>query len=371
MLLRYAFDGPSSETSRAALRVLANSMLLVPGTRDMFVDQGFASKTCERLSTDNWDDEFLLTRILFYSTYSSNIDLTTLANDHHLGEHVIHNLKRHVQLLQDGLKAESNQMERMALDETLKILFNVSHLCPPAAPSFNPAVPHIIRLLLQLDSDPKAPLKPPSSLLINALINLDLKGEESQAALFPEDERTKVITHMSQMLDRSLTLYSGNDLDQTVAPLVTVIGSIYENAPDEMRQHMKEFLLPKSEDREMVLGRGSSLPSKVLKATGNPLAPHLRDGLLHVLFEMSDQDASKFVDNVGYGYAAGFLFSRNIPVPASASEASAAGASSGAQRLVNPVTGQFLDTEQHVDAPEMTQEEKEREAERLYVLFER
>jgi hypothetical protein len=38
---------------------------------------------------------------------------------------------------------------------------------------------------------------------------------------------------------------------------------------------------------------------------------------------------------------------------------------------VNPITGQRLDKEEQVQVEEMTQEEKEREAERLFVLFER
>jgi hypothetical protein len=38
---------------------------------------------------------------------------------------------------------------------------------------------------------------------------------------------------------------------------------------------------------------------------------------------------------------------------------------------VNPITGQRLDREENVETEPMTQEEKEREAERLFVLFER
>ena len=78
--------------------------------------------------------------------------------------------------------------------------------------------------------------------------------------------------------------------------------------------------------------------------------------------------SSKFVENVGYGFASGFLFQNNIPVPQNAVGADGAGPSG---RPVNPITGQFLDQESGPDLPEMTDEEKEREAERLFVLFER
>ena len=40
-------------------------------------------------------------------------------------------------------------------------------------------------------------------------------------------------------------------------------------------------------------------------------------------------------------------------------------------REINPITGQMKDMEPRDNGPEMTDEEKEREAERLFVLFER
>jgi len=43
----------------------------------------------------------------------------------------------------------------------------------------------------------------------------------------------------------------------------------------------------------------------------------------------------------------------------------------GGHATVNPITGQLLQMEEQVEMEEMTQEEKEREAERLFVLFER
>ncbi|KAK2073684.1 hypothetical protein P8C59_007942 [Phyllachora maydis] len=45
--------------------------------------------------------------------------------------------------------------------------------------------------------------------------------------------------------------------------------------------------------------------------------------------------------------------------------------SSDGRNPVNPITGQFLESENQPELPEMTGEEKEREAERLFVLFER
>jgi hypothetical protein len=99
-------------------------------------------------------------------------------------------------------------------------------------------------------------------------------------------------------------------------------------------------------------------------------------------FDLSGKDAVRFIENVGYGYASGFLFENNISIPEGAVQGSGAGggaggrsgeggSSSAGRREVNPITGQFLDEERFPELPEMTMEEKEREAERLFVLFER
>ncbi len=144
---------------------------------------------------------------------------------------------------------------------------------------------------------------------------------------------------------------------------------IHDGAPEAVRQHVRGKLLPTQEDRQKVLGRGTTLTSRLLRNSTNPLTPELREAISHLLFEMSDKDASKFVENVGYGFASGFLFQNNLPMPAP--QLGSAGGDGDENKPVNPVTGQFLDAETFADMPEMTQAEKEREAERLFVLFER
>lgn len=41
------------------------------------------------------------------------------------------------------------------------------------------------------------------------------------------------------------------------------------------------------------------------------------------------------------------------------------------EKDINPITGQYVSSEKQPDFKDMTDEEKEREAERLFVLFER
>jgi hypothetical protein len=120
-------------------------------------------------------------------------------------------------------------------------------------------------------------------------------------------------------------------------------------------------------ERNQPLGKGTTLPARLLQLTTSASTPNTRESISWLLFELSGNDAAEFINNIGYGYASGFLVTHNIPIPASSFD------KSSGTRPVNPITGQTLDSEPPVDDPfeGMTQEEKEREAERLFVLFER
>ncbi|KAL7939178.1 guanine nucleotide exchange factor [Trichoderma chlorosporum] len=370
MLLRHGFNSASGDTSRAALRVLANSMLLKPETRRMIVDQGFAIKACERLKTDNWDDEFLTSRILLLSTYGTKEHLANLIAEHQLAENIAENLSRHAKLVATK-PAQPQPMEDMALAEILKLLFNITHFCKDEAPRFSLAVPHIIELFWKQDIPASKPLESPFGPLVNALINLEMSTATNQAAIFPSSEPNKVAARLIALLDSAMATYGDSDLEVTVTPLISTMLKVHENAPISVRQYISGKLLPTAEDRQSVLGQGKTLSARLLKNSTNPMAPALRDAISHLLFDLSDKDASKFVENVGYGFASGFLFQNNVPIPGNASTTFNAGDATGAQRLVNPITGQFLDQEKVSEMPPMSEDEKLREAERLFVLFER
>ncbi|KOS23338.1 Synembryn-like protein [Escovopsis weberi] len=368
MLLRYGFDGPACDTARAAQRVLANAMLLRPETRQIFVDKACAAKACSELETDNWDTEFLVSRVLFLSTYGTSINLEDLITNHRLADRIVDNLGRHAKLVttDEGKSPMSQPMEDMALAETLKLLFNVTHFCKEQTGRFAGAVPHIVALLWKQDVPPPRPLEAPFGPLINALLNMDLSIEATRDAVFPPKEPARVSERLIEILDAAMRTYPESDLETVVTPLVSLLGKIHEHAPAPAKQRIRALLLPADNDRTSVLGRGDGLSAILLKNSTNPIAPALRDAISHLLFDMSDKDASTFVQNVGYGFASGFLFQNNVPVPASASEAFGAGDVPGGQRLVNPITGQFLDSEKALDETPMSEEEREREAERLF-----
>lgn len=371
-LVRHAFDTETLSTSHNALRCLANAMLIKAEARQIFVDLEYEAKACAQLKRETWDDEFLVGRVIFLTTYGTNVDLAKLIDEYGLAETVISKLANHATLATTPRKGKVDQMQDMALAETLKLMFNVTHFCKGKADAFTPAVTPVIILITKRETLPSQPLDGPFSPLVNALVNLNLDSPEAKAALYPDTAPNSVVERLLHLLDLSLKTYNDDNLEQTVTPLVSVLRVVHESAPEATKALIRSSLLPTSEDRTRILGKGETMPSRLLRNSTNALTPQLRETVSHFLFEMSDKDANQFVDNVGYGFASGFLFQNNIPVPKNAADGNAGAGVGGSGRAVNPITGQFLDRETVPgEGPEMTEEEKEREAERLFVLFER
>ncbi|RYO79519.1 hypothetical protein DL764_010013 [Monosporascus ibericus] len=368
-ITRHSFDSGSSTTSRNALRCLCNALLLKPETRQTFVDLGYEAKACSKLRNDNRDDEFLVSRVLFLTTYGTDANLAELIGKHQLADAIVENLGRHAERHTTS-RQTNDPMEHMALIETLKLLFNITYYCKDRVSSFTPVIPYIVALLCDSTFQPAKPLDPPIGSLINALLNLDLEMQEARSSFYPENEPKLLSDRLLDLLVRSTAAYSDEELETAVPALVGVIRAVHEYAPDEVKTSIRNRLLPTEADRNEVLGRSGSTPSWLLKNSTNPLTPSLRDTISDLLFDMSDRNASTFINNVGYGFASGYLFNKNLIVPQDAVGPSS-NAEGSTSRPVNPVTGQFLDKERHPDAPEMTDAEKEREAERLFVLFER
>ncbi|KAK0748010.1 guanine nucleotide exchange factor [Apiosordaria backusii] len=381
-LVRHAFDSSSVNTSRGALRILCNALLLKPETRQRFVDTGYAAKASEKLKNDNSDDEFLVSRLLLISTYNTNIDLPNLISQHDLADSIVRHLERHAKRLSSSPagRATANPMDQMALEETLKLLFNVGQFCPNHLASFERAIPHIITILCSLDlpsPQNKAPLGPPFGPAVNAVLNLDLSTTTAKKYLYPTTSPSSFSDRLIKLLSLSIKAYKNPALEQIVTPLVCALSLVYEHAPLPVKQSIQSALLPTEKDREDALGKSDTLHGHLLQNWSNPEAPELGKAIAHLYFDLSDKDPHKFVKNVGYGYASGFLFQNNItftPEELSKNGENEVEGEDGVREIrrpVNPITGQFLDTERVPELPEMTDEEKEREAERLFVLFER
>lgn len=332
-------------------------------------------------------------------TYDTNLNFDDLFEHHQLSKSISRVREIHFQCCSTQLTAAQNiahhsnsysapkplktsslsTLDTLALSETLKLLFNLTQYYPHHSPSFTPSLPHILRILCGLEL-PSPALQPPVSYLINALLNLDLIVEDdsthsASGPFFPESDPKCNIERLIHILDNTVRcpIHPEEELERSTPPLISLLRKVFDIAPAEIKTHIKTRLLPSDNERTEALGRSESLASHLLRLSTSAAAPNLRETLSQLLFDLSDRDATTLVRNVGYGFASGFLMTHDFPVP----EAALRGEDLGAKvttvdgREINPVTGQRRDMEPEVEEVEMTEEEKEREAERLFVLFER
>ncbi|TQS35799.1 hypothetical protein Golomagni_03768 [Golovinomyces magnicellulatus] len=368
-LAGHAFTNCSTNVFKSASGCLANAMLLEAGTRQIFVDLGLATKACDFLNNENREYEFLMSRILFLTTYETDINLEKLIETSKLAECVCVNLNRHADRVaskKEPIKLES--MERMALIETLKLIFNLTYFCPQKSSAFNLALKDLFSLLARLPVPEEKPLDPPIGLLVNAIINMDLASNIS--TFFPTQTPNLNVDICIDILSKSIRFYNDEDLEQNVTPLIVLLRRANDLAPKETQSHLQKLLLPSLKDREKVLGRAESLPSKLLCQISNPLAPKLRDSISALLFELSGKDPKKFVQNLGFGFTSGFLHNNGFSIPDIPLDISSTNENELSNK-VNPITGQLLENEDQIEMEIMTEEEKEREAEKLFVLFDR
>ena len=220
--------------------------------------------------------------------------------------------------------------------------------------------------------------------IINALLNLNLLGKDAgnahdgtSSSFFPAQDPSLNVSRLIIILEKAVRTSREELLETTAIPLVTLLRRTYELAPSSVKTHMQSTLLPSNEERAQPLGKSDTLASCLLRLSTSAVAPNVREGVSSLLFELSDKDATSFVRNVGYGFAAGFLMTHNLPVPDHALKGEGASEDPGGRittvdgKEINPVTGQRRDMEPQDAGPEMTDEEKEKEAEKLFVLFER
>jgi hypothetical protein len=393
-LCRYGFDQRDPKrlpASREALRCLANAFLLNEPSRQIFVDIGYAPKAVERLKNDDRDDEFLVSRMLFLLTYNTKVDFEELVTKNQLDDSINQHIARHAKVFSTKSgrrKSEASPMMDMSMVETLKLMFNITYYYPDLVQKFSPSIEPLVRLIINHPL-PSPPLKTPITYILNALLNLDLAscekkttfGPETRSSpLFPYSNPEQVADRLTSIFNKAIVTMPENELDQAAAPLCTLIRRLYELAQPQMKEWMRWIMLPRERDRDKPLGQGDTMAARLLRLSCSPGLPTLRENISNLLFELSDKDANKFVRNIGYGFASGFLMSHNMEIPASAEEAGSISTDTdtSAGAAYNPVTGQRISAEEADQAGreklrdvEMTPEEKEREAEKLFVLFER
>ncbi|KAL8674338.1 MAG: hypothetical protein Q9168_001267 [Polycauliona sp. 1 TL-2023] len=384
-LSRHTFESNSLATSREAAKCLANVLLIESKTRQIFVDLGYPLKAAQRLKNVNREDELLYSRMLFLLTYETTFDFIQLFDECQLAESINLNIVRHSKSYsKTGRRDPPSATDTQALSETLKLLFNLSQYYPQHLPTLAKSAPSILKILCCIHLATPV-LQPPVTYLVNALLNLSVHFDDKPQKnsdpnpYFTRQDQYCNIDRFISILDNAVRTYTEEQLETLATPLITLLRKVYEFAPSHVRPHLQNALLPSNSERSQPLGQSNTLASRLLRLSNSPVAPSLRESVSSLLFELSDKDAASFVRNVGYGFASGFLMTHDLPVPANATEGwSTEGDGDLGEKLtsvdgkeINPVTGQIREMEPEASEEEMTEEEKEREAERLFVLFER
>ena len=155
--------------------------------------------------------------------------------------------------------------------------------------------------------------------------------------------------------------------DNIVLPLMALLFRIASRPVTKARLCTR--MIACDHDRAIVLGRGVSLPHRLIKLSTQITMPELKQLAASLLFKLSNEDSRQLIANVGFGCGVGILQLVNMSLSPDDLETGQNGMGG-----FNPITGQRLDAEaadSQPDLPKMTKEEKEREAEKLFILFER
>jgi hypothetical protein len=183
---------------------------------------------------------------------------------------------------------------------------------------------------------------------------------------------------------RRLAVPADEIVEESLPVLFLVVRRLATGIP-EFRELVKKEILPDDLDRSpnsLPLEQRPNLLGRMIRLLVSTRYPHTKGAIGELFWTLADSNASNLSALIGYGNAAGFLFTKGISSPndsgssASVSTSAAPPSSSSPSKpsppapSINPITGRSSASDPTHDTT-MTPEEAEREAERLFVLFDR
>lgn len=341
-------------------RALINSMILNEGTSKVLQDDLTISQIGDLVAglvkSPDPQVEFLVCRLLFLMTIDPE-QCEKVVTQSSLAENLLALVDAKILELQDeDFQIDGNEIFGDVLSENLKLMYNITALVHDALdekylqnvsktslkllellkkPSFRKSLFHVINLLLNI---PLEEMELKHLFVIIDAFDSSLK--------VPDDVTKNPITNSDNILPILALIHK-----------ITIIGN------DSLFGFLQSKLLPDDEQRSKPIGEGNSLSARLIRCTNSYLTPQISELGGSILYALSDNKAATFVANIGLGYASGFLINHKIPIPPSSKITEL-------DTNINPITGQF-NKKQETPLDDMTDEDKEREAERLFVLFER
>ncbi|KAJ3176605.1 hypothetical protein HDU87_004933 [Geranomyces variabilis] len=249
---------------------------------------------------------------------------------------------------------------------------------------FENILPEIIKLLLATNSP--APLVPPLSHIVHTLLNFPLAPYRAAFLKNGTDIVKRLCAILTDTLNaqdpRKGAAAAGTDLDQVLPPLLIVMSGIARQ-DTAARAVMRGLLMPDDIDRSKPLDQGSTVTARLIGFMTALVVPNVRESVCDLLYVLCDENAEKLVAYTGFGHAAGFLHSKGMMAPPSGGGGGGGGSSSSSEAfgssfhpntagpMLDPITGEHDRRGSRSDWDGMTDEEKEEEAEKLLVLFDK
>ncbi|CEP10032.1 hypothetical protein [Parasitella parasitica] len=388
-------DSPSSHE---ALKCICNCIFLKESVKPYLEEEHVVDSCLHVLQSEDHqlslETQFLTCRVLFFLTVGRSDLVDSLIKSNVSGA-IAKVLSANIAQLEDPvlrLKIDRNAAINplTVTSEALKLLFNLllvgarSQEGTSTNQAFVECLVPIFRLIFLVPYPEPQPLVAPYSQAIHALMQFSFTtiaqvwSEQSSwtHSLFDRDADEHGYKYMAStlvgVLDKSIHVLlpsgepdqEGNEsVDTAIAPLLLVLSTLAEG--DLAFKHVTaKLMLPKEKDRLKPVHEGFGLSAYLIRLMTSTMMPQTRDAVCETLFVLCDKDANKFTQQLGYGNAIGFLVNKGIAMEAPPDSQHDA-------EQINPITGQFLSQEAMPKLEDMTDEEKEREAEKLFVLFER
>ncbi|KAJ1659964.1 hypothetical protein IWQ61_001028 [Dispira simplex] len=280
-----------------------------------------------------------------------------------------------------------------------------------------PAVSTILRLPMDMTT---MSVPPPHSNAIAVL--LCYSPHDFAADFFPATQTLALTRKLVSICDHCLSLLSLSDemnpdgsgsvvdsrgftlrfttFNQNVAPsllpLLWLLVSI-SRAHIPSRLEMRNHWFPEDRDRSQAPETMDTPGGRMVFILAQPMPTPLSYSVGNLLYNLWNNDVTQLVNEIGYGNAAGYLYHRGITYSAENSESNTdtmgrgsinstsrppsrgSRSSTPASTSINPITGRIDDPipiastnqDPSKEWDTMTEEEKEQEAEKLMVLFDR
>ncbi|KAL5040367.1 hypothetical protein BDV3_006531 [Batrachochytrium dendrobatidis] len=410
-----------------ALKCLSNMLLQNPSIRQLFSASDLVAAAAKSLEIQSLDmgTVFLLSRLIFLGTVESKAVATSLVS---LGicdslAHYLDNITKGKlllgatetwisipvtvnEILKTGFSLSVPISESyMTNTSSMPVLFGGTKSLGDAlsdhaardelGKSFTLLLAATIEIFTKTPLNP-IPLTPPHSHAINMMMNLPVKSLSK--TWFFEDDYSIVYKSVDILTTTLCTVFpqraninsgkgrkeyedeeeylaeiDGTNVDQAIPPLLILMRS-WAKGDDGACQILKKLLMPKNIDRSKPLHHGTTVTNYMIWLMMTVTMLQIRDCVSELLFAVCKESMDELVAYVGYGNAAGFLMNKGLlgSTP-SQSKPSQEESVADDQAKINPITGEYIKPEdEHNEALEnMTEEERERETEKLMVLISR